>query len=122
MEILLGIGGSEDEFVALSKLLSGESIQWDVLTIAILESEHTPTSTRSIEERVTGMLETTDRSVTIKQLPGDPGSQLLEFAETEGYDAIAIGGGERSPLGKLTLNQTAEFVVLNSTINVVLVR
>lgn len=122
MEILLGIGGSEDEFVALSKLLSGESIQWDVLTIAILKSEHTTPSTRAIEERVTEMLETTDRSVTIKQLPGDPGSQLIELAETEGYDAIAIGGGERSPLGKLTLNQTAEFVVLNSTITVMLVR
>lgn len=122
MEILLGISGEDDEFLALSKLLSEETINWDSLTIAILDSDNNTTTTETITTRVNELLETTNRPVTTTQLPGDPGSQLVEHAETNDFDAIAIGGGERSPLGKLTLNQTAEFVVLNSKITVLLVR
>ncbi len=122
MKILLGISGEEDEFIALSKLLTEETINWDSLTIAILDSDNNTTSTEELTTRVDEMLEPTNRPITTKQLSGDPGSQLIEHAETHGFDTIAIGGGERSPLGKITLNQTAEFVVLNSTITVLLVR
>lgn len=122
MKILLGISGEEDEFAALSKLLSEDTIHWDSLTVAILDSDNTALSPDTITNRIDEMLETTDTSVTTTRLPGDPGSTLIEHAETQDFDAIAIGGGERSPLGKLTLNQTAEFVVLNSKITVLLVR
>jgi nucleotide-binding universal stress UspA family protein len=55
--------------------------------------------------------------------PGeDPAGRLVELAETEGFDRIAIPGGERSPLGKIQLDSVAEFVLLNATTTVTLIR
>jgi nucleotide-binding universal stress UspA family protein len=43
-------------------------------------------------------------------------------AEREGFDRVVLGGGETSPLGKVTLGEIAEFVVLNANVSVTLVR
>ena len=53
---------------------------------------------------------------------GDPGAMLVEIADGEGYDQIVLGGGERSPMGKIRVGQVAEFVVLNAETSVTLVR
>jgi nucleotide-binding universal stress UspA family protein len=44
------------------------------------------------------------------------------MAEREGFDELVLGGGERSPSGKMRLGRAAEFAVLNAHTTVVLVR
>jgi len=60
--------------------------------------------------------------VDVRTLSGDPGSELLDVAEREGFDQIVLGGGQRSPMGKIKLGHIAEFVLLNSHVTVKLVR
>jgi len=64
----------------------------------------------------------TELSVTIRHLEGQPGSELVALAESESFDEIALGGNTTSPMGKISIDQTAEFVLLNSHITVTLVR
>ena len=54
-------------------------------------------------------------------LTTDPGAQLVELAETDGYDCIVLGGSQ-SPLGKVRLDAVTEFVILNARTSVTLVR
>ena len=49
-------------------------------------------------------------------------SDLLELADDGGYDRIVLPGGRRSPLGKIQLGSTLEFVLLNAQTTVTLVR
>jgi len=58
----------------------------------------------------------------VVQLAGHPGSELVAMAERQQYDQLVLGGGESSPLGKVSLGQIAEFVVLNATVTVTLIR
>jgi nucleotide-binding universal stress UspA family protein len=59
---------------------------------------------------------------TVRTVTGDPGSRLVEIAETEGFDVIALGGGEQTPMGKISVGSIAEFVILNARVSVLLVR
>jgi hypothetical protein len=44
------------------------------------------------------------------------------MAETGGFDEIALGGGQTSPMGKINVGSIAEFVLLNARVSVRLVR
>ena len=82
-----------------------------------------PLSLGDVEQfasRVAGQRPHVDAEV--RDLTGDPGSQLLDVAESEEFDQIVLGGGQRSPMGKIKLGHIAEFVLLNSPVSVKLVR
>ena len=68
------------------------------------------------------MLDANSFASEVRHLSGDPGSQLVDVAEREGFDQIVLGGGQRSPMGKIKLGHIAEFVLLNSPVTVTLVR
>ena len=55
-------------------------------------------------------------------MAGDPGSELVDIAEQEGFDEIALGGGQTSPMGKINVGSIAEFVLLNARTTVRLMR
>ena len=126
MKTLLGIGGSEDSLRALERTLERAAEAGDELVVAVVEN---PDSERDAEEvaehakkKVLEHGGDADAEVMRLEHEGHPGSALVEYAEEEGYDEIALGGGERSAMGKIRLGHTAEFVLLNSRVSVRLVR
>lgn len=122
MKVLLGIGGSDDAFRALDRTVERVGRTGDELTVAILENPDTSVDPDDIENRVATRLTEADLDATVRYLEGDPGPALVTVAETEGFDEIVLGGGQESPLGKINVGHIAEYVVLNATVTVTLVR
>lgn len=123
MNILLGVGGSELSYHALEETVDRAQETGDELTVAIFENEEVSADADEIQDRIEETLAETDFDATIRRLEGDsPGSDLISLAETEGFDRIVLGGGERSTLGKIQLGSIVEFVLLNSQTPVTLIR
>jgi nucleotide-binding universal stress UspA family protein len=122
MKLLLGVGGSEDSFRALDETVRRAGGAGDDLTVAVLDNPESEPSPAEVETRVRGRLEEAGLDAEVRRLEGDPGSRLVEIAESEGFDQIVIGGGQTSPMGKIKIGQVAEFVLLNSHVTVTLVR
>lgn len=123
MDILLGVGGSELSYLALEETIDRAQTTGDELTVAIFESEEVSAEVGEIRAQVEETLAESDFDATIRLLEGDsPGSALISLAETEGFDRIVLGGGERSTLGKIQLGAIVEFVLLNSQTPVTLIR
>ena len=123
MKVLCGVGGSEDSLRALDQTVERAAVANDDLTIAVVEN---PDSSMSPDEVVQRAEETIDEAgidAEVRRVKGDPGSRLVEIAEAESFDAIVLGGGHTSPMGKITIGSIAEFVLLNAkTSSVTLVR
>ncbi|MDS0281959.1 universal stress protein [Haloarcula onubensis] len=123
MDILLGVGGSELSYHALEETVDRAQATGDELTVAIFHNEEVSADTDEIQDRVEATLTETDFDATIRRLEGDsPGSELVALAESERFDRIVLGGGERSTLGKIQLGSIVEFVLLNSQTPVTLIR
>jgi nucleotide-binding universal stress UspA family protein len=122
MRLLLGIGGNDDGFDALATTLERVRETGDELTVAVLEHPDVDTPPAEVEAAVRDRLANAAVTANVRTLSGEPGPALVELAETEGFDRIVLGGGRRSPMGKLTVGPVGEFVVLNSTVSVTLVR
>lgn len=122
MKVLLGIGGSPDGIEALEKTLERVAETGDDLTIALLDTSATDYDLDELEEKARERLADSPVEAEIRRVPGHPGSSLTEIAESEGFDRIVLGGGERSPLGKINLGEVSEFVLLNAETTVTLVR
>ena len=122
MKVLLGIGGSEDSFRALESTLDRAAATGDEITVAVLENPDSDPSPESVAGRARDAIEAAGVTGDVRRLEGDPGARLVELAEREAFDAIALGGGEESPMGKISLGSITEFVVLNATVTVILVR
>jgi nucleotide-binding universal stress UspA family protein len=122
MKVLLGIGGSDDSLTALEATVERALAAGDDLTVAIVENPRSERSPEEIERRVREALERAPLEADVRHVQGDPGSRLVEIAEAEGFDQIALGGGETSPMGKINLGSIAEFVLLNAPVSVKLVR
>ena len=122
MKVLLGIGGTDGSLVALERTVERAAETGDDLTVVILESEGTELTRDELEDRVESAVSETALSVDIRHVEGEPGSQLVDIAESEAFDEIVLGGSTTSPMGKININKTAEFVLLNSHVTVTLVR
>ena len=122
MKVLLGVGGSPDSLSALSQIVERAASVGDELTVAIVENPATDASMADLEAQVGRELTDAGIEATIRTVTGDPGSKLVEIAETEGFDVIALGGGEQTPMGKISVGSIAEFVILNARTSVFLVR
>jgi nucleotide-binding universal stress UspA family protein len=126
MKVLLGIGGSEDSLRALEQVADRTVEADDDLTVAIVENPDSDRTPAAVEEQVRAALSERgldpDADVEVRHLEGDPGPQLVELADTGGYDQLVLGGGERSPMGKIAVGDIAEFVIVNARTTVTLVR
>lgn len=120
MNVLLGVDGSEPSHRALEEGLERAREADDRLTVAVFATNDGP-SREAVADQVRDRLADVGVDAEVKLLEGDPGSQLVELAES-GYDRVVIGGGTRTPLGKIRLGSVAEFVLLNSATTVTLVR
>jgi len=122
MKVLLGIGGADDSLDALHETVERAVETGDEVTVAVVEN---PDSDRSPDDLVGVARETLTEAgleADVRQLSGDPGSSIVELAESEEFDQIVLGGGQRSPMGKIRLGDIAEFVLLNARVSVKLVR
>ena len=122
MKTLLGIGGSDDSLRALEETVSRAKATGDDLTVAIVENPESDRTPEEIETAIEEVLAESNLDAQVRHLSGDPGSQLVDTAEAEGFDWIVLGGGQRSPMGKIRLGHIAEFVLLNSHVTVTLIR
>ncbi|WP_313693806.1 universal stress protein [Halorarum halobium] len=122
MKVLLGIGGSGDSLTALERTVERTREAGDDLTVAVVENPESDASLADVESRVRDLLGDADLDATVRRVEGDAGSRLVDIAESEGFDHIALGGGQTSPMGKINLGQIAQFVLLNSHVSVTLVR
>jgi len=122
MKLLLGAGGSKLSYQALEKTIERASEVGDDLTVAVFDNEEMDTDADEVIQRVQETLDEADFEAEIRQIDGDPGSRLVDIAESETFDRIVLGSGERSTLGKIQLGSIAEFVLLNAQTPVTLIR
>ena len=122
MKLLLGAGGSKLSYQALEKTVERASEAGDDLTVAVFDNEEIDTNADEVIQRVQETLDEADFEAEIRQIDGDPGSRLVDIAESETFDRIVLGSGERSTLGKIQLGSIAEFVLLNAQTPVTLIR
>lgn len=121
MKVLLGLAGEDDSMQVLERTASRAVAADDELVVAIGGVDVTDADT-DLESSVREMLEQYDIEASVRTLDGDLGSRLVEIAERESFDQIVLEGGTRSPMGKISISNTAEFVLLNARTTVTLVR
>ncbi|GAB7009154.1 universal stress protein [Halorubrum trueperi] len=122
MKVLCGIGGSDDSIRALERTVERAAVANDDLTVAVVENPDSSIAPDEIVERAEAALADAGIDAEVRRVEGDPGSRLVEIAETESFDEIVLGGGHTSPMGKITIGPIAEFVLLNAKTSVTLVR
>ncbi|WP_336035413.1 universal stress protein [Halobacterium yunchengense] len=122
MKVLLGIGGADDSLDALSETVARAVEAGDDLTVAVVENPESDRDPEAVVAAAREELADAGLAEDVRRLSGDPGSSLVELAESEGFDQIVLGGGQRSPMGKIRLGHIAEFVLLNARVSVKLVR
>jgi len=122
MRVLLGLAGSEESMRALERTAERAAGAGDDLTIAVLEKEGMERSQDAVAADAREVAADHGLDVDVRVSSGHPGSSLVDLAEREGFDEIAIGGGTESPMGKIRLGPVTEFVLLNATMSVRLVR
>ncbi|WP_435100734.1 universal stress protein [Halarchaeum sp. P4] len=122
MKVLLGIGGSDDSLEALDRTVERAVEAGDELTVAVLDNPESERSAEEVIEHATEVIEDAGLDADVRHITGDPGSEIVQLAEREEFDQVVLGGGERSPMGKIRLGHIAEFVLLNSPVTVTLVR
>jgi nucleotide-binding universal stress UspA family protein len=122
MRVLLGVAGGEESRRALEETVERAVVAGDALTVAVIEKEDSERSQDAVAADVRAYLAERDVDADVRVVSGDPGSSLVDLAEREGFDELAIGGGTQSPMGKIRLGSVTEFVLLNATTSVRLVR
>ena len=122
MNVLLGIGGTDESIKALEATIERTQAVGDDLTVAVVEKPESKRSQEEMREVAEGLLEDADVDADVETLEGDPGSALVEFTERGEFDQLVIGGGTRSPMGKIRIGPITEFVLLNATTTVKLIR
>ncbi|WP_424000874.1 universal stress protein [Haloarcula salina] len=123
MNVLLGVGGSDLSYRALDETLTRASETGDDLTVAVYEDEDAADDVETVARRVRERVEESGVEATIRRIEGSsPGSDLVNIAESEDFDRIVLGGGNRSPLGKIQLGSIVEFVLLNAQTPITLIR
>ncbi|MFB1063834.1 universal stress protein [Natrinema sp. H-ect4] len=123
MNVLLGLGGSDESVKTLRQTIERTQDVGDDLTVVIVDK---PESKRSQDETyqmaVDRLKDVGLDEITVEKLEGDPGSALVNYAEQGEFDQLVIGGGTLSPMGKIQLGPITEFVLLNAPTTVKLVR
>ncbi|WP_435334710.1 universal stress protein [Haloarchaeobius sp. TZWWS8] len=122
MRVLLGIEGSDESMLTLEKTIERAKQAGDELTILVVEKDEAARSQSEVAERAQTLVEEAQLDAEVRTATGDPGSTLVDVAEREEFDQLAIGGGTQSPMGKIRLGPITEFVLLNANTTVKLVR
>jgi nucleotide-binding universal stress UspA family protein len=120
MNVLVSIDGSEPAFATFERTVARVRDTGDDLTVALVENAIDDTETA--EQRVRETLDGETVEATVRRVEGHAGGQLVEMADTEGFDRLVVNGGERTPMGKIRFDSITEFVLLNADTSVTLAR
>lgn len=120
MNVLVGVGSPNDSPAAIKRAIRRATQVGDELTVAICNPE--TATDESLEAAVTATLNDHDITASTRHVESQPGSKLVDIAESEGFDEIVLASDQTSPMGKITVDKTVEFVVLNAHTTVTLVR
>jgi nucleotide-binding universal stress UspA family protein len=120
MKLLVGIERSDRTPQVLETAIERARTGDDSLTVAVVETGNAPRD--HLEQEVCDHLSTLSFDAEVRSLSGHAGSQLVDLAEEEDFDRIILDGGQTSPLGKIQIDDATEFVLLNASITVTLVR
>lgn len=123
MKILLGLGSGDDSIHALERTARRVDAAGDELSVTV-GGPGPLSSIEELERRVRSELSTLGVDAEVRTIGAeeDLGGYLVETAEREEFDSIVLEGGDKSPMGKIQLSSTAEFVLLNARTSVTLVR
>jgi len=122
MKVLLGIDGSDESMKTLRKTIDRTREADDDLTVVVVPKEAAKRSQDEMATEARDLVTEAGLDVDVRVVTGDPGSTLVDIAERESFDQLAIGGGTESPMGKIRLGPITEFVLLNANVTVRLVR
>jgi len=120
MKVLLEFDGSQASVDALDRTVDRAVAAGDELTVALTGTAETTHA--ALAEQVEDVVADTALSVDLREIDAEPAGELVAIAESEEFDELVLGGNTTSPMGKITINKTAEFVLLNSHVTVTLVR
>ncbi len=121
VKLLLGVGGRAESGRALERTVARTRETSDDLTVAVFD-DGDAASLDDVESRVRDALASHGVTAEVRRVERDAGSGLVELAERGGFDRIVLGGGERSPMGKVQVGAVAQYVVVNAPVTVTLVR
>ncbi len=119
MRKLFGIHKDKKGLKSLEEELDRVREIGDSLTVAVLPSDAEPDGWR---EELQELIDSYELEVEIEEITDHPGGNLVELSEQGGYDEIILSGMGRSPMDKIRIDDTAEFVLLNSRVNVKIIR
>lgn len=122
MRLLLGMSGDEASWTALRRTVDRVRETGDELTVAVVDRPGSESPPEAVFEEVRAYLDDEGAGATLRRLDGEAGSELVRVAEAEGYDRLVIGGGEKSPMGKMELDQMEQYVLLNARTTVTIER
>lgn len=121
MRVLVGVEGSEESQRALEQAIDRAIEADDEMTVAVFQKDDQ--SIGGTEDWVHRRLDDAGLDATVRRLDAEnPASSLLELCEDGEFEQLVIGGGTRSPMGKIQLGSVTEFVLLNAQTTVRLVR
>jgi nucleotide-binding universal stress UspA family protein len=126
MKVLLGVDGTDSSLRALEEITERAAHTGDELTVGIADdpdaSSEGAGTDADLERRAREIADRVGLDVGVRRLGSDLGSELVELAQTGEFDRLVVGGGERSPMGKIELSPDTQFVLLNAGTSVTLVR
>jgi nucleotide-binding universal stress UspA family protein len=124
MKVLLGVDGTDSSLRALEEITERAARTGDELTVGIADDPDADSIGigTDLETRVREIADRVGLDVEIRRLRGDLGSELVEVAQAGEFDRLVVGGGERSPMGKIELSSDTQFVLLNAGTSVTLIR
>ncbi len=115
----------DDESRARSAAEGVASLGWDGDSVRVLilhvftdNPEGAAVSQIGAARAAKGVLEREGIDVELAEASGSPAEQILEFAESEGADAIAMAGRNRTPAGKAVFGSVSQMVMLKSEVPV----
>lgn len=122
MKVLLGVSGVDPVEKVVAQAAARAREVGDEVTVAVLDDPNSDVSVSVVEQTVHDALDVAGFDAEVLVRDGHPGSELVELADGSTFDRLIISGGKRSPLGKIQLGDVAEFVLLNASTTVILLR
>jgi nucleotide-binding universal stress UspA family protein len=122
MKVLVGLGGSDRSLQALEETIDHAAAAGDEILVCVIDDPDAEGDLDALLDHARDALAERDLEGEVRQVTGPAGGELVEIANGEDVDRIVLGGGRRSPMGKIKIGEVAEFVLMNADTTVTLVR
>ena len=122
MHVLVGVCDTDNSFEALEATIERAREADDQVTVAVLDDPTADLSVAELRDRVRSVVTEVEVPTQIQDVDGDPAAKMVEMAEANGYDQLVLGECGRTPMGKIQIDEIAQFILFNAEVTVKLVR